>query len=135
MALTEDHAVGDIGGFGGWSGAGWGAELRVNEDQIGFLADLDRSDAVIEAHRLRPAERAEAHGAQYLVSHTFDGPIARAVTAELALVLQTELAAGLGSHPALALWPPHRIAAIRDRQIVPHDAPGLGLHFDEYTDA
>ncbi|MFA9409625.1 MAG: mandelate racemase/muconate lactonizing enzyme family protein [Deltaproteobacteria bacterium] len=81
------------------------------------------------------AERAAAHGAQYLVSHTFDGPIARAVTAELALVLQTELAAGLGSHPALALWPPHRIAAIRDRQIVPHDAPGLGLHFDEYTDA
>ena len=81
------------------------------------------------------AERAAAHGAQYLVSHTFDGPIARAATAELALALQTELAAGLGSHPALALWPPHRIAAIRGRQIVPHDAPGLGLHFDEDTDA
>jgi L-alanine-DL-glutamate epimerase-like enolase superfamily enzyme len=81
------------------------------------------------------AERAAAHGAQYLVSHTFDGPIARAVTAELALALQTELAAGLGSHPALALWPPHRIAAIRDRQIVPHDAPGLGLHFEEDLDA
>jgi len=81
------------------------------------------------------AERAAAHGAQYFVSHTFDGPIARAVTAELALALQTELAAGLGSHPALALWPPHRIAAIRDRQIVPHDAPGLGLHFEEDPDA
>jgi len=81
------------------------------------------------------AERAAAHGAQYLVSHTFDGPIARAATAELALALQTELAAGLGSHPALALWPPHRIAAIRGRQIAPHDAPGLGLHFEEGTDA
>jgi len=81
------------------------------------------------------AERAAAHDAQYLVSHTFDGPIARAATAELALVLQTELAAGLGSHPALALWPPHRIAAIRDRQIVPHDTPGLGLHFEEDPDA
>ena len=81
------------------------------------------------------AERAAAHGAQYLVSHTFDGPIARAVTAELALALQTELAAGLGSHPALALWPPHRIAAIRDRQIAPHDAPGLGLRFEEDPDA
>lgn len=81
------------------------------------------------------AERAAAHGAQYLVSHTFDGPIARAVTAELALALQTELAAGLGSHPALTLWPPHRIAAIRERQIVPHDAPGLGLHFEEESDA
>jgi L-alanine-DL-glutamate epimerase-like enolase superfamily enzyme len=81
------------------------------------------------------AERAAVHDAQYLVSHTFGGPIARAVTAELALVLQTELAAGLGPHPALALWPPHRIAAIRGRQIVPHDAPGLGLHFEEEPDA
>ncbi len=80
------------------------------------------------------AERAAAHGARYLVSHTFDGPIARAATAELALALQTELAAGLGEHPALGLWPPHRIAAIRDRLIVPHDAPGLGLEFEEGSD-
>ena len=81
------------------------------------------------------AEQAATHGAQYLVSHTFDGPIARAATAELALTLQTELAAGLGSHPALGLWPPHRIAAIRDRQIVPHDAPGLGFELIEGADA
>lgn len=88
---------------------------------------------------LRPAfevaELAAAHGAQYVVSHTFDGPIARAACAELALTLQTELAAGLGSHPALELWPPHRIAAIRGREIVPHDAPGLGLDMDEGVDA
>jgi L-alanine-DL-glutamate epimerase-like enolase superfamily enzyme len=81
------------------------------------------------------AEKAAAHGARYLVSHTFDGPIARAMTAELALALQTELAAGLGEHPALALWPPYRIAAIRARQIVPHTAPGLGLQFEEEPDA
>lgn len=81
------------------------------------------------------AERAAAHGAEYLVSHTFDGPIARAATAELALALQTELAAGLGVHPALALWPPHHIAAIHGDRIEPHDAPGLGLHFDEDSDA
>ncbi len=81
------------------------------------------------------AERAAAHGAQYLVSHTFDGPIARAVTAELALALQTELAAGLGWHPALELWPPHQIAAICGRQIVPHDSAGLGLQFEEGLDA
>lgn len=80
------------------------------------------------------AERAAAHGARYLVSHTFDGPIARAATAELALALQTELAAGLGVHPALSLWPPHHIAAIRNREIVPHDAPGLGLQFEEEPD-
>lgn len=80
-------------------------------------------------------ERAAAHGAQYLVSHTFGGPIARAVTAELALALQTRLAAGLGLHPALALWPPHRIAAIRGREIVPHDEPGLGLQLEGDPDA
>jgi L-alanine-DL-glutamate epimerase-like enolase superfamily enzyme len=80
------------------------------------------------------AEQAAACGAQYLVSHTFDGPVARAATAELALTLQTELAAGLGPHPALGLWPPHRIAAIRDRQIVPHDAPGLGFELAEGPD-
>lgn len=80
------------------------------------------------------AERAAAHGAQYLVSHTFGGPVARAATAELALVLQTGLAAGLGEHPALGLWPPHEIAAIRGRQIVEHDSAGLGLRFDEVHD-
>lgn len=80
------------------------------------------------------AERATAHGTRYLVSHTFDGPIARAATAELALALQTELAAGLGLHPALALWPRHRIAAIRGREITPHDEPGLGVHLEEDTD-
>jgi len=80
------------------------------------------------------AEHAASHGAQYLVSHTFDGPIGRAVTAELALALQTELAAGLGAHPALALWPPYRIAAIEGREIVPHDVPGLGLQFEELAD-
>jgi L-alanine-DL-glutamate epimerase-like enolase superfamily enzyme len=80
------------------------------------------------------AEHAASHGAKYLVSHTFDGPIGRAVAAELALALQTELAAGLGAHPALALWPRHRIAAIEGREVVPHDAPGLGLQFEELAD-
>ena len=80
------------------------------------------------------AEHAASHAVPYLVSHSFDGPIGRAVTAELALALQTELAAGLGSHPALALWPPHRIAAIEGREIVPHDEPGLGLQFEELAD-
>ena len=81
------------------------------------------------------AELAAVHGADCLVSHTFDGPIGRAATAELALALQTPLAAGLGLHPALVLWPPHSIAAIRDGEIVPHDVPGIGLRFEEDADA
>ncbi len=83
---------------------------------------------------LDAAQHAAARGAGCLVSHTFDGPIARAAAAELALVLQTPLAAGLGAHPSLALWPAYDIAAIRKRWIVPHDAPGLGLSFEEPID-
>lgn len=81
------------------------------------------------------AKIARDNGAEPVLSHTFDGPIARAATAELALALQTELAAGLGVHPALDLWPPHRIAAIHAREIRPHAVPGLGLEFERDTDA
>ena len=85
---------------------------------------------------LQLAEQGAERGAGCLISHTFDGPIARAASAELALALQTPFAAGLGEHPALALWPPHEIAAIRDRTIAAHDASGLGLHFEhEGSDA
>lgn len=83
---------------------------------------------------LEAAERAAELGAGCLVSHTFDGPIARSAAAELALALQTPFAAGLGVHPALELWPPHHAAAFAGRLIVPHGAPGLGLRFDEEGD-
>lgn len=76
------------------------------------------------------AERAAEHGVPALVSHTFEGPIARAAAAELALALQSEVA-GLGEHPALAAWPPCDIAALAGRRIIPHDEPGLGLLFHE----
>ena len=36
------------------------------------------------------AERAAAHGVRSLVSHTFDGPVARAATAELALATKRD---------------------------------------------
>jgi o-succinylbenzoate synthase len=83
---------------------------------------------------LRTAELAAELGAGCLVSHTFDGPVARSAAAELALALQTPFAAGLGPHPALTLWPPHHAAAFHGRLIVPHDTSGLGLRFDEQTD-
>lgn len=84
---------------------------------------------------LELAEHAATFRTACLVSHTFDGPISRAATAELALVLRSELAAGLSVHPGLDLWSPHRIAAIRGREIVPHDAPGLGIEFEGHRDA
>lgn len=111
--------------------------LRAH-DQRRRLLDTGRVAAVV----LKPtvlggfrasigvAEEAAERGSASLVSHTFDGPIARAAAAELALALQTPLAAGLGSHPALALWSPCTTASIDGRSIVPHSSPGLGLRFD-----
>ena len=87
-------------------------------DHDGMLSTMV---TIAREHALEAAERAASSGADYLVSHTFDGPIARAAAAELALSLQTPLAAGLGDHPGLHLWPPHQIAAIAGREIVPHD--------------
>ena len=118
-------------------------ESLLQEDVARRLLESERVRAVV----LKPtllggfgacfewAERAADAAADFLVSHTFDGPIARAATAELALALQCRLAAGLGSHPALDLWPPHDIAAIDGRRIVPHEAPGLGLGFEDPPDA
>ena len=132
-----------------WSAA---LELRLPYALDETLLDAELSSRLLETGKVRAvvlkptllgglrasfdiAERAAACGADYLVSHTFDGPIARAATAELALALQTPLAAGLGWHPGLDLWTPHQTAAIRGRSIVPHDEPGLGLHFEDESHA
>ena len=117
-------------------------ESLVDADLARRVLDTERVRAVV----LKPtvlggfracfdwAERGAAAGADFSVSHTFDGPIARAATAELALALQCRLGAGLGQHPALELWPPHEIAAINGRHIAPHSAPGLGLTFEDAPD-
>jgi o-succinylbenzoate synthase len=83
----------------------------------------------------RLAEHARSHGLPCVVSHCFDGPVARAAMAELALALDSSLSPGLDAHPALELWPRHRIAAIRGREIRPHAQAGLGLSFEEALDA
>ena len=115
------------------------------------LLDEDAALALLESRKIRAvvlkptvlgglraslewAERAGERDVGCLVSHTFDGPSARAAGAELALALQTKDAAGLGVHPALALWPPSDTAAIVGRTIVAHDSPGLGLSFHEPDD-
>lgn len=78
----------------------------------------------------RLAEHARSHGLSCVVSHCFDGPAARAAMAELALGLESSLSPGLDAHPALELWPMHRIAAIQGTAIRPHEQAGLGLSFE-----
>lgn len=77
---------------------------------------------------LRIAQEAAARGLLATVTHTFDGPIALAAAAELALALPgTVLACGLDPHRGLAAWPAVAVPQIQEDRIVSAGAPGLGL--------
>ncbi len=76
---------------------------------------------------LRLADAALAGGANVVVSHMFDGPIARAACAELSLALATKLACGLDAHAALPRWPALNVPQLTDNAIVPTDTVGLGV--------
>ncbi len=85
-----------------------------------LLGGLDR------CHRW--AGRAHAAGKSAVISHTLEGPIARAACAHLALALGPNVPAGLGEHPALlplsdGLCTPWIDVAWMD----PPQLPGLGL--------
>ncbi len=67
-------------------------------------------------------------GTGAFVTHLFDGPVARAASAHLALALPgRRIASGLDSHPALVVWPPSRNAMLDAQTITPTEVPGLGL--------
>ena len=72
---------------------------------------------------------AHAHGKQAVVTHLFDGPIALAAAAELALSLPSPaLAAGLDPHDRLGDWPPIVVPQLARRGVViAAKTPGLGL--------
>jgi o-succinylbenzoate synthase len=74
------------------------------------------------------AHRAHARGLGVVVTHLFDGPVALAAYAELALSLPSPLACGLDAGERLAGWPrvdvPQRAEPTR---ITKSDAPGLGI--------
>lgn len=75
------------------------------------------------------AERAQARGIDVVVTHLFDGPIAMAAAAELALSLpRAPLACGLDPHEGLPAWPPLPIPQLAQRgQIKKSTRAGLGL--------
>ncbi len=63
------------------------------------------------AHCAELARAARHAGAEVVVTHLFDGPIAHRAASCLALALHGGgLAAGLAPHPALAAWPPADLA-------------------------
>lgn len=77
------------------------------------------------------ARQAQSHGARVVVSHLWEGPVAMAACAALALALAPEsLDAGLGRHPALEGWPRARSAAYDGCRLVTPRAPGLGIDWE-----
>jgi o-succinylbenzoate synthase len=78
------------------------------------------------------AVRARAHGKDAVVTHLFDGPIALAAAAELALSLPSPvLAAGLDPHDRLGDWPRVAVPQLARRgAVIAAKTPGLGLVFD-----
>lgn len=77
---------------------------------------------------LELAERARRLGVASLVTHLFDGPIARAAAAGLALALPGErLACGLDEHPGLAIWPAAGSSMLARDRVAGSDRFGLGI--------
>lgn len=74
------------------------------------------------------AVRAQDLGVATLVTHLFDGPLALAAAAALAVALPGErLACGLDRHPGLTAWPVMRLPFLAAGTVRPVAAPGFGL--------
>lgn len=68
---------------------------------------------------------ASEQGVQSIASHCFDGPIATAAVAELAVATAESFAAGVDAHDGLSAWPAAAIPQFAHTEIHPHQ-PGLG---------
>jgi o-succinylbenzoate synthase len=80
---------------------------------------------LIECRRI--ARLAHAQGVDTIVSHLFDGPIALAAAAELALSLPDTRACGLAPHAGLTVWPRVRVPQLRPNRVVDYSRGGLGV--------
>ena len=116
------------------------------DESLENLADLPRllGDPGCGALVLKPAIlgsligardlaiQAQAQGKDAVVTHLFDGPIALAAAAELALSLPIPaLAAGLDPHDRLGDWPPVVVPQLARRGgVIAARKPGLGLDLD-----
>jgi L-alanine-DL-glutamate epimerase-like enolase superfamily enzyme len=77
---------------------------------------------------LQLAREAAGQDVALVVTHLFDGPVALAATAALALALPGRvLACGLDRHPGLAAWPVVDLPGWGAATLTPCERPGLGL--------
>lgn len=81
---------------------------------------------------LRIARIGKARNTGLVVSHLFDGPVALAAAAELALALPVEpLASGLAPHAGLTVWPDLAVPQLTENAIRRSGCAGLGVHWPE----
>jgi L-alanine-DL-glutamate epimerase-like enolase superfamily enzyme len=108
-----------------------GAEIRVRRAaRAGAVAALVLKPMALGgiARCLELAEVASGAGLRLVVTHLFDGPVATAAAAELALALsEAMLPCGLDLHGRTEHWPAARIARVQVASITASDEPGLGV--------
>ncbi len=79
-------------------------------------------------HCMELARRARAGGAEAIVTHTFDGPVAMAAAAALAVALPPpRRAAGLDRHGGLRAYSEADAPVLDGGEVVPGEAAGLGV--------
>jgi o-succinylbenzoate synthase len=106
----------------------------LDPDDLAILASRSGAGVVVLkpmvlgglSHCLELGRRAAALDLGVVVSHSFDGPVALAAAAALALALPTRLAQGLAPHSGLAAWPTVPLP-IADAALHVWSTPGLGV--------
>jgi L-alanine-DL-glutamate epimerase-like enolase superfamily enzyme len=74
------------------------------------------------------AARARERGLAVVVSHLFDGPVALAAAAALALAVASPgCASGLDRHVGLSSWPALDVPLVGPAALIPDGRPGLGI--------
>lgn len=77
---------------------------------------------------LNLAEQATRLGLKVIVTHLFDGPIAHATAASVALAVGSpDIAHGLAPHPGLSLCPQRLVLGLGEGRLTPTDQPGLPI--------
>lgn len=121
LALDESLQVRDLEEFKAWLPKGPCRALVLKPMALGGFARC-----------LALAERGAELGLRVAVSHLFDGPIALAAAAHLALALNAPspvLACGLDRHPGLDAWPAADLPWLGEAEIQAPTLPGLGLRW------
>lgn len=157
VATAWLDALADVGVEAVEEPCGGAALLAIGTGRTPWLADESLADAELRERLtiapacagvvLKPtllggmmaclaiARRAQENGKTVTITHAFEGPVARAACAALALAVRADLA-GLDEHAGLEAFPSLPCAALPAAAplgVRATDAPGLGLRVEQAT--